>query len=499
MHNITLLTHELDVDQKKQLDRAICHFHDVQRIFILEEYGTCNLPTIHNRVVCESFINLEYKKPYIVITGLPFNDNWYSHVFNGCSLITLSGWMHAFFDDKSRNAVASPDASILMSLTLTSSLLISNYIDYEFFHDQTKGCLFDFCKHKPDRSFKMRTGYICDECLDKLAVKGISSIEVEAIYALLDRVRHLVLGRHSHTTKPNDFKYIDDEFLSQCMLSEKISIPPQLIESLKNNKLCVFVGSGLSLQRDVKVDFNKNLNWNSLPSWSEVPVRMSELVEKYVGKEEKPRKTDSLDEFLSDLDYFRNALGTDLYYSRAIKDIFYPKVIDPGRANRLIYRFPINWVLTTNYDSILEYAAPPGTCRFTWRESIHAREFLKDSEDRKPILKLHGCASRPDTIVLTSLEYERIRNNMEYLSLLRFVFDCQSILFIGFGFSDPFDLDMALREASYAGAAAGEKFAILPKTQRTYIREKFPQIQQISYESHDTISEILGVLIQETN
>jgi hypothetical protein len=76
-----------------------------------------------------------------------------------------------------------------------------------------------------------------------------------------------------------------------------------------------------------------------------------------------------LDEYLTDLDFYRTALGERAYYPQAIFDIFCPEIRSVGRANRLIFHLPLRWILTTNYDLVLNVAAPPGTPVYTWKES----------------------------------------------------------------------------------------------------------------------------------
>jgi hypothetical protein len=155
-------------------------------------------------------------------------------------------------------------------------------------------------------------------------------------------------------------------------------------------------------------------------------------------------------------------------------------------------------VLTTNYDFVLNVAAPPGTAVYTWREARQAREYLQLSGHRAPLLKIHGCASRPDTIVLTRSEYQAMRESKEYVSLMSFVFDVQAVLFVGFGFTDPLDLDLALAQADLAGGAQGEKFALVPSPTARTLRERFSNVQVIAYERHEDIAWILAVLVRET-
>jgi len=253
------------------------------------------------------------------------------------------------------------------------------------------------------------------------------------------------------------------------------------------------------MQNDVKVKYRDPLHWTGLPRWSEVSERLAWLLKRYRARDAQPRMSESLDEYLADLDYFRTALGERAYYPRAIFDIFTPTIQSPGRVNRLVFRLPLHCILTTNYDFVLNVAAPAGTPVYTWREARQAREYLSLAGGHVPaLLKIHGCASRPDTIVLTRSEYTGMREQAEYRSLMSFVFDVKSVLFIGFGFTDPFDLDLALQQAEQAGGAQGEKFALVLNSTARTIRQRFPNVHVIGYEQHDDVVSIFATLVRES-
>jgi hypothetical protein len=334
--------------------------------------------------------------PCIAISGLRLSDNWFSRAKRGVGLLTLADWEVAFLGEGADVTATSPDANILTSLALVTLEVLSRGNDYDLLHESLTGCLFDWCAHKPDRSIKMRAGFVCGKCRGKLAATGLSSLEVDAIAAVLERVRQLALGRAPQGIPPIGGN--DDEFIDRAAESQE-PLPPRLEEACRARSLTILVGSGLSLQNDVQVKYKPQSGWTRLPAWAEIPSRLSECVRRYRGRDIQPRPTESLDEFLADMDYLRQCLGDSLYYPRAIFDIFTPEIRDAGLANRLVMRLPSTAVLTTNYDFLLSCAAPPATPTFTWRESRAAREYLTGGAVHRPILKLHGCASRPDTIL----------------------------------------------------------------------------------------------------
>lgn len=495
--SVRIFTNGVDQEQRAQMERALGQFHAAQGVIRLEPRGDVVVPQSAELLdVTTFFAQAAAAEPQIVVTGRRLSDNWFTHAVRGRAIISVADWSIAFVNERGETPLGAPDANILTSLALTALLAIAGCTDLDVFHEQTIGCLFDLCLKKPDRALKMRAAYICSRCATRLASRGVSSVEQDAISAVLDRVRALLLGRRPQATAPDADDADDEAFVQGAPLPDGVSLPSRLIEACVTGRLTVLIGSGFSLQKDVAVKYPPKLGWSCLPSWGEVPRRLADAVARYSGRSLEPREIVTLEELLADMDFFRRALGETVYYPRAIFDLFAPHVISPGRANRLLFKLPVQWVLTTNYDFVLQYAAPPGTPVFTWREARQAREYLANASAHRPLLKLHGCASRPDTVVLTGLEYERLRQHEEYLSLLRFVFDSQTLLFLGFGLSDPFDLDLAMRQARHAGAAEGEKFALLPRDRAAQIREKFPQIQVITYPDHSSVPAIVGQLVR---
>ncbi|KYG02208.1 hypothetical protein BE21_05530 [Sorangium cellulosum] len=496
LRSVRVFTNCVDEEQRAQLERALAHFHAAQGVIRIEPCGDTDVPVSVERLnVTRFFAQAAVSDPQIVVTGRRLSDNWFTHAEQRRAVISVADWTIAFVNEQGETPLGAPDANILTSLALTTLLAIAGCNDLDVLHE-TVGCLFDLCLHKPDRALKMRAAYICSRCATRLAAQGVSSVERDAISAVLDRVRALLLGRRPQATAPQTDDAEDEAFVRDTPPPDGVHLPPRLIEACVTGRLTVLVGSGMSLQKDVAVKYPPKLGWSSLPSWGEVPRRLANAVAYYAGRSVEPRQTVTLEELLADMDFFRRALGETVYYPRAILDLFSPHVISPGRANRLLFKMPVQWVLTTNYDFVLQYAAPPGTPVFTWREARQAREYLAAVSAHRPLLKLHGCASRPDTVVLTGLEYERLRQNEEYLSLLRFVFDSQAILFLGFGLSDPLDLDLAMRQARYAGAAEGEKFALLHRDCSAQVREKFPQVQVITYPDHSSVPAIIAQLVR---
>ncbi len=87
-------------------------------------------------------------------------------------------------------------------------------------------------------------------------------------------------------------------------------------------------------------------------------------------------------------------------------------------------------VLTTNYDTLLEEASDMDTVVLT--DSADVSDVL-DSDDRKAVVHLHGVASRPETIVLGSWQYQKLSENSPAQFWQNSLLAPRHVVFIGCG------------------------------------------------------------------
>ncbi len=75
-------------------------------------------------------------------------------------------------------------------------------------HSEPIGCLNDFCGYKKDVIFKLRTGDVCMDCIERLMVMHTSTLKVEQILRLLEGMRdEMKYSMHFHRNfKPSHLK-----------------------------------------------------------------------------------------------------------------------------------------------------------------------------------------------------------------------------------------------------------------------------------------------------
>lgn len=100
---------------------------------------------------------------------------------------------------------------------------------------------------------------------------------------------------------------------------------------------------------------------------------------------------------------------------------------------KLISESVISGILTTNWDSFLQNLFPEFNTIIGQKETI-----FSDQKSIGELYKIHGCISRPETLVVTMRDYESFIKNNHYLNAkLLTLFTEYPILFMGYSLSDP--------------------------------------------------------------
>jgi predicted nucleotide-binding protein len=73
------------------------------------------------------------------------------------------------------------------------------------FHDEDRGCLFDYREKKHGIIDGIRKGHICDQCKNELQKKrgSVSSVQLTSIFALLGAASEIIQGRNASPAKRN--------------------------------------------------------------------------------------------------------------------------------------------------------------------------------------------------------------------------------------------------------------------------------------------------------
>jgi len=195
-------------------------------------------------------------------------------------------------------------------------------------------------------------------------------------------------------------------------------IPQDLIERIANQNAVFFCGAGLSRGMEGEQGF---------PGGRDLARDMAEkLLGRTVGDESLDLKQIA-QEVIWDDNSSRHRLN------KYLQDTFTKPTVKPLRAHEYLAYLECN-VITTNYDRLIERAFSNAgkRCGTIVREDDLTR--MRDVN----VVKIHGCVTHLDTVVITEEDYYRwLVSDSEIKTLVRLWFLQRPIVFIGFSLSDP--------------------------------------------------------------
>lgn len=214
----------------------------------------------------------------------------------------------------------------------------------------------------------------------------------------------------------------------------KMQIPKDLIEQIAKSRAVAFIGAGLS-------------QGAGLPGWPQLLKQMMDWGEQNgvtINHRDKLEDHIKRGELLMTAKALRKQLGKNAFH-QFMREEFLKYETKPTAAHQLLPKIPFSAVLTTNYDKLLEAVyVNPSIPSFTHMDYPELSMALRSGEFY--LLKLHGTIDRIESIVLGTTDYrEVIHNNRAYRQYLNTLFSSKTVLFMGYGLSDP-DINLFLDE-----------------------------------------------------
>lgn len=272
-------------------------------------------------------------------------------------------------------------------------------------------------------------------------------------------------------------------------------IPIDLVQSFKQGKGGIFIGAGLS-------------QGAGLPSWEGLLNDLIVLAEKVSYKPNH--------DFIESCKELLNQPSKYLLLAQELKDFlqdsFRKYIIEtyadncppPTEDHLKIINYPYQFIITTNYDTLLENAFVKVHGK---QAKVHS---FKDSPDiaydlwngRPFILKAHGDANKSQQgIILTEKDYRQILfQEKGYQSILQSLFTTKTILFLGSSLSDPeLKLLLSFIHSSFHGGGPTHYALISEKEMNNVEAESWRKnfnIQIIPYSpenKHTEVSEFIDM------
>src|SRR5881394_896447 len=178
-------------------------------------------------------------------------------------------------------------------------------------------------------------------------------------------------------------------------------VPAELRDALDNGRCSIFVGAGLSVAA-------------GYPDWNNLLATLIREGERQTIIDKKKRKeleamAKSPNKWLMVAQEISDSFGQGPFHSELVK-IFKAIGAKPTEAHRAITEVPFRFVVTTNYDRLIENAYIP---KFGEIPTIFTHADTSDFADalwREEffILKAHGGLEKTSSIVLTEKDYRTV-------------------------------------------------------------------------------------------
>ena len=195
------------------------------------------------------------------------------------------------------------------------------------------------------------------------------------------------------------------------MNNDIISHIKQIQEASRQNRLVVFVGSGVSASAGV-------------PLWNELINEMKKELPIDIIKDET--------DFLKIAQLYKDQRGEKEYLER-VKDILQIDKVAPTPIHDVLIKLNPCHIITTNYDNLLEQAALHNNENY---HVVRRDEDIPYNHGERMIIKMHGDFDSRK-IVLTENDYYDYQLNYPLIrAFILSLFASKLILFVGFSFND---------------------------------------------------------------
>lgn len=227
-----------------------------------------------------------------------------------------------------------------------------------------------------------------------------------------------------------------------------MSIKSELLNILENHNggAFLFIGSGFSRRYLGLEDWAgllskftedvKDFEFYKSSAGGDLAKTASLIAEDFHAKWwDLPKYSEHRELFKSELKDKSSALRVEISNYLANLDLSKPSYLNDEKLSReidILSKLNIDGIITTNWDLLLEHIFPSYQ-KFIGQSELLFSNLLASCE----IYKIHGCSTKPHSLVLTHNDYKNFENKNSYLAAkLITIFVEHPIIFIGYSIND---------------------------------------------------------------
>ena len=177
---------KLSVNENKLANYSISFPHKEKIYTWRQLFGICRDFRKNNNIAKEDHVML--------LTNESNEHNWFGSYDESLKnyFIQTNNWSYYFGNDlDSRFPIAYEVAAwILRSMMFRSQVETLNAL-----HKEPRGCMMDFCVKKPQIILKMRTGDLCEDCMNVLTNRDVNRSQARQLFTIMDGIRENLLFR----------------------------------------------------------------------------------------------------------------------------------------------------------------------------------------------------------------------------------------------------------------------------------------------------------------
>ncbi len=202
------------------------------------------------------------------------------------------------------------------------------------------------------------------------------------------------------------------------MFLNGINYPNQIIEAIRNNKLVVFAGAGVSMGRPT-----------NLPNFEDLAIKIAEGTE--FERSNKNKESEPCEVFLGTM----NANGIDV--NEAAAQILSEACLEHNDEHEAIVNLFCDYdhikIVTTNYDKMFEQVLEKKEHKI----QVYDAPALPLGDDISGIVHIHGSIDNSKYMVVTDEDFGKAYLTEGYASrFLKQLFESYTVLFVGYSYND---------------------------------------------------------------